>query len=459
MRYAIGIDIGTTSLCALVAEAESYNVIEVKSCKNDTLIASDNPACFEQDAAIIIDKVIALLGELVRDTKVDTALISSIAITGQMHGVVLLNDNLEPITPFYTWRDRRAEDCGWLDTLSSRLPAAYNLRTGCKLSAGFGGLTLSWLLNTASEKEIYAGCKAVSIMDYLALKLTGRFCTDYSNAAGWGIFDIVDNVWYADMLKVMGIPENMLPEIVCSGEVLGTLKSDLAAQIKLLAEVKVYVPIGDNQASYYGAGKGKKGVTVVNVGTSGQITVPSDSICIDNGLETRPLPNAGYILVGAILCGGWAYDYLASFFIDVINKLGGIEVDKDQVFERMKNLLNATYGAKGAGIAVDTRFSGTRSGIGEQTGSISGIDEGNLKAGNLIYGFLHGIILELADMLPAEYLEGGNIQELVATGNAIRLNPVMLDIITDIFSKNCVLSQVKEEAAAGAAFVAINNGC
>ncbi len=459
MRYVIGVDIGTTSLCALVAEADSYNVIEVKSCKNDTLIASDNPACFEQDAVKIIEKVIGLLGELVAETKIDKSLISSIAITGQMHGVVLLDDRLDPVTPFYTWRDRRAEDCGWLETLSSQLPETYSMRTGCKLSAGFGGLSLSWLLNTAADKEKYAGCKAVSIMDYLALKFTGRFCTDYSNAAGWGIFDIVDNAWYADMLKVMGIPQEMLPEIVCSGEVLGTLKSDIAEKIRLSDEVKVYVPIGDNQASYYGAGKGKKGVTVVNVGTSGQITVPSDSICLDNGLETRPLPNAGYILVGAILCGGWAYDYLASFFIDVINKVGGIDVDKDQVFDRMKSLLQETYASKGAGIAVDTRFSGTRSGIGEQTGSISGIDEGNLKAGNLIYGFLYGIILELADMLPPEYLEGDNIKELVATGNAIRLNPAMLDIITDIFSKSCVLSQVKEEAAAGAAFVAINNGC
>ena len=155
--------------------------------------------------------------------------------------------------------------------------------------------------------------------------------------------------------------------------------------------------------------RGKKGVAVVNVGTSGQITVPSDSICVENGLETRPLPNAGYILVGAILCGGWSYDYLASFFVDVIKSLGEVDIDKDLVYNNMKSVIEKVYSSKGAGLKVDTKFSGTRSGIGEQTGRIYGIDEGNLTAGNLIYGFLYGIIDELADMLPEKYLsDDGN---------------------------------------------------
>ena len=294
-------------------------------------------------------------------------------------------------------------------------------------------------------------------MDYLAALLTGRLGIDYSNAAGWGIFDITQNDWYGQMLEVMGVPECMLPEIVRSGEIVGALTASAAERSGLPEGMKVYVPIGDNQASYYGAGKGKKGAAVINVGTSGQITVPSDSICVASGLETRPLPNAGYILVGAILCGGWAYDYLAGFFVDVIENLGGIAISKDVVYDNMKILLQKYYEQKGAGMNVVTRFSGTRSGLGRQRGCIDGIDEGNLRAGNMIYGFLHGIIHELAEMLPESYLSGGRIKEMIATGNAIRLNPQLLDIIGDVFSTGCVLSQVTEEAAAGAAFVAINN--
>ena len=459
MSYTIGIDIGTTNLCALLAESTEYSVLDVHSCKNDTLIESNDPACYEQDATLIIEKMLVLIKELVDNSSISKNEISSIAITGQMHGIVLVDEYLKPVTPFYTWRDRRSEDVGYLASLIDKLPDNYINNTGCRLSAGFGGLTLSWLLAESDKRDMLEKYRALSIMDYLGAILTGRLCTDYSNAAGWGIFNIVDNAWHEDMLKIMGIPLEMLPDIVSSGEVIDTIRPELAEKLSLPSSIKVFIPIGDNQASYFGAGRGKKGVAVVNVGTSGQITVPSDSICVDNGLETRPLPNAGYILVGAILCGGWSYDYLASFFVDVIKNLAEVDIDKDLVYSNMKNLIDKAYHFKGAGIKVDTRFSGTRSGIGEQTGSINGIDEGNLTAGNLIYGFLYGIIDELAEMLPEKYLsdDGNAFKELIATGNAIRLNPISLKMIEDIFSKNCQLSNVHEEAAAGAAFVAFNN--
>ncbi len=459
MSYTIGIDIGTTNLCALLAESTTYSVLEVRSCKNDTLIASNDPACYEQDATLIIEKMLDLLKVLVSNSSINTNEISSIAITGQMHGIVLVNECLKPVTPFYTWRDRRSEDSGYLADLVEKLPKNYINNTGCRLAAGFGGLTLSWLLAKSGKREMLEKYSALSIMDYLGAILTGKLCTDYSNAAGWGIFNIVDNVWYDDLLSAMDIPLKMLPDIVSSGDVIDTILPELAEKLSLPSNLKVYIPIGDNQASYFGAGRGKKGVAVVNVGTSGQITVPSDSICVENGLETRPLPNAGYILVGAILCGGWSYDYLASFFMDVIKSLGEVDIDKDLVYNNMKSVIEKVYSSKGAGLKVDTKFSGTRSGIGEQTGRIYGIDEGNLTAGNLIYGFLYGIIDELAEMLPEKYLsdDGNAFKELIATGNAIRLNPISLKMIEDIFSKKCQLSDVHEEAAAGAAFVAFNN--
>ena len=457
MNYTVGIDIGTTNICVLLAEVETYNVVAVRSCKNNTLIPSDNPACFEQDAGIIVEKVLKLLAELVNCSAVEKSAITGIAVTGQMHGVVLIDAELKPVTPLYTWRDRRADEEGFLAGVLGKIPQNYQQRTGCSLAAGFGGLTLSWLLASEESRSRLASCKALTIMDYLVGVLSGRLCIDYSNAAGWGIYDIINNKWYGDMLEAMAIPEDMLPEIICSGEVAGYLTPVAAEKISLSERVKVYVPIGDNQASYYGAGKGRKGAAVINIGTSGQITVPSDSICVGAGLETRPLPNAGYILVGAILCGGWAYDYLAGFFVDVIENLGGISISKDTVYDNMKSLLQRYNVQKGAGINVVTRFSGTRSGIGRQRGSIEGIDEGNLRAGNLIYGFLQGIIVELAEMLPESYLAEGRIKEMIATGNAIRLNPQLLEIIGDVFSTGCVLSQVEEEAAAGAAFVAINN--
>ena len=137
MNYIVGIDIGTTNICALLAEMETYNVAEVCSCKNDTLISSSNPACFEQDAVMIIEKVFALLRELVGKVAVAEDSICGIAITGQMHGVVLIDSDLKAVTPLYTWRDRRADEDGFLADIMEKIPQGYQERTGCSLAAGF----------------------------------------------------------------------------------------------------------------------------------------------------------------------------------------------------------------------------------------------------------------------------------------------------------------------------------
>ncbi len=459
MSYTIGIDIGTTNLCAVLVDSATYSVENMTSCKNDALLAGGSPAAFEQDAAVILERLLSLLARLVAESAVAPEAITDLAITGQMHGILLVDGKLEVKSSLYTWRDRRSEESGFLEGIVGLLPEDYTQRTGCRLAAGFGGLTLAWLL-ARGELEVEAeGCTVLTIMDYLAAVLTGRRAIDYSNAAGWGIFDITENCWYEAMLDILKIPTRLLPEVLNSSEAVGTLLPRQAEKLGLQSELRVWVPIGDNQASYYGASKGRNDVAVINIGTSGQITVPSTSISIANGLETRPLPNAGYILVGAILCGGWSYDYLARFFLRVITELGGVELDKDLLYSRMRELLEAEYTQGGAGLKVSTRFSGSRSGQGEQTGSIYGIDEGNLTPGNMIYGFLRGIIEELFGMLPCELIGSGSreIHKLVATGNAIRLNPEMLKIIEDVFGVKCRLSDSVEEAAAGAAYVAISN--
>ncbi len=457
MKYTIGVDLGTTNLCALLVNSKTYEVECISSEKNDTLIVSSDPACFEQDAGAIVDKTLKLIKELIIKADVEASDVSGVAITGQMHGVVLVDSELHPMTPLYTWRDRRSETTGVLDEVSARLPEKYEDTTGCRLAGGFGGATLAWLLKNSANKSDITSYKALSIADYLAAVLTGRICTDYSNAASWGIFDISHNKWYDDMLSRLEIPVEMLPEVVKSGKVLGCVLPEIAEKTLLHSEAKVWVPVGDNQASYFGATQAEQNMAVINIGTSGQITIPASNIYTENGMETRPLPGGDYIWVGATLCGGWSYEYLAKFFLDVITKLGHVEIERDVLYDRMKSLLGVTSASCGGGLSVITTFSGTRSGVGSQSGRIIGIDEGNLTAGNMIYGFLSGIVEELASMLPKSDLVGG-WDELVATGNAIRLNPAMLKIIEDVFGKKCEMSIVSEEAASGAAFIAIKVG-
>ena len=453
-KYTLGVDIGTTNLCVVLIENASYKVCRVVSKKNDTYIPLNDSSAYEQDAQKIIIFMFELFREMIAVSEVDVSEIEGIAITAQMHGVVLTDEHLELKSPLYTWRDRRSETGGALDRLRRKLPEDYESHSGCRLCAGYGGATLAWLFENEALSEKFQGCTAMTIADYLAALLTGCVATDYSHAASWGIFDIVNNCWYTDMVASLGIDLDILPDVLPGGSVVGKVLPERAEELNLAEDIKVWVPIGDNQASFYGATKAEQGVAVINLGTSGQITLPSETVCVEKGIETRPLPGGGYIYVGAILCGGWSYAYLASFYKDVLQKLGGIEIDNDLLYARMRKLMPSGFCTD---LEVDNRFTGTRDGVGIQKGSIKNISEANLLTENLTYAFLRGIVQELADMVP-DSENHSSWDVLRATGNAVRLNPVLLEIIADVFGVETEMAITTEEAASGAAFFAINCG-
>lgn len=162
------------------------------------------------------------------------------------------------------------------------------------------------------------------------------------------------------------------------------------------------------------------------------------------------MPFGGCLQLGATLCGGWAYAYLRRLFGDTVRELAGVELDDAAVYERM-NALAASAEAGAGGLVVDTRFSGTRYDK-SLTGSISGITTTNLTPANLCLAFLEGIVRDLHSM----YLTATspNAARLVASGNAVRRNPVLRSVIRRIFDMECFTSAEPEEAVRGAAYAA-----
>ncbi len=191
--------------------------------------------------------------------------------------------------------------------------------------------------------------------------------------------------------------------------------------------------------------KGREEI-LINMGTGGQISLYSDEIRRGDDIETRPLLDDSYIVVGSTLCGGRAYALLADFFTDCARAMG---VESFDPYAMMNQMLE-TYSRKDQ-MLVNTAFSGTRD-HPERRGSIQNITTNNLHPAALAYGVLDGI----ADEMFTRYqtmLDGGKGTHIrmVGSGNGMRKNRHLQNIFIEKFGMELELSSLSEESSCGTA--------
>ncbi len=446
MAFILGLDMGTSKICALALDAGSGEPVAVVSAANRADVGELPLGWREQNPDSIFQTVCECLQGLLADPSVRGAKIVGVAVTGQMHGVLLVNRQMEPLTSLITWQDQRVAG-PVLDSAREALGPQAFARHGCHLHTGYGAATLKWLLAQGRFPE---GACALSLADYLVARLTGVRSTEPTHAASWGILDLQRADWDTEALASLGIPPEILPPVVPSAQPVGILLPDVAKALGLPEGVMVCAPVGDNQASVIAAAGLELDALVINLGTGGQISVPSRECVCAPGLETRPMPFGTWLTVGASLCGGWAYAYLCDFFQAVAQEITGQAVSREQAFARL-NALAATAPAGCEGLRADTRFSGTRN-EPSLRGSFQNLDSTNFTPVNLARAVLEGMVRELADLGRLAGL--GNASRVVASGNAVRKNPILKAILEETFQMPCSLAQYSEEAALGAALCA-----
>ena len=179
--------------------------------------------------------------------------------------------------------------------------------------AGFTAPKILWMKN--HEPELYE--KIAKIMlpkDYLAYKLSGTFCTEYSDASGMLLLDVQNKCWSKEMLDICGIREEQLPGLYESYEVVGNLKPEIAEKLELGTDVKVIAGAGDNAAAAVGTGTVGDGQCNISLGTSGTIFISSKTFGVDeyNALHSFAHADGNYHLMGCMLsaasCNKWWMD-------------------------------------------------------------------------------------------------------------------------------------------------------
>ena len=459
MSLTIGLDIGTTTITALVLDAGRHEVVARATLPNDTEISSPAAAArgrSEWDAERMARRATEVVRAVAGSLGPRRGEVGGLGLTGQQHGVVLVDERSRPLGPFIGWRDRRGldpfpgDDQTFL-ARAARLAGADALRrSGCALATGFMGVTLFWLKETGGLPATGTAC---FITDYLGARLTGGApVTDPTMGASSGLFHLAERRWNGETIRNLGLSPGFFPEVREAGEPLGPLTAEAARLTDLTAGVPVFVGLGDNQASFLGS-VAERGETVqVNIGTGGQVGQYTDTIHDAPPLETRPFPRGGYLLVEAGLCGGRSYATLRQFFGETIAQVCDAHGERD-LYAAMNTL--ATRAPRGAGgVRCEPFFTGTRAEPGRRAGW-SNISEENFTPGNMIRALLEGMAQAFRDgYRRIATATGGACARLVGAGNGVRENPVLAAIISQEFGLPLAVPSHREEAAFGAALTA-----
>jgi sugar (pentulose or hexulose) kinase len=450
-KAILGIDIGTTTICG-VAIATSGEFLASVERPNDSAIGGLPSGRAEQAPTRIRERVFEVLREL--RGRVDE--VTAIGLTGQMHGMVCVDADNQPVSNLITWQDGRCLEPTprgntWLDEIRGRVETPAWDACGCLPANGFLGTTLYWMVRNHALPERTA--RVCFIHDWLAGSLAAQLpVTDPSDAGSAGVFDLANLRWHGDIVSRLDLPMSLLPPVRESGEPIGSVSTTAAAATGIPAGTPVCNAVGDNQASVIGSMADMDHSVLINMGTGGQISWTVPSFLRVAGMETRYLPRGRYMLVGASLCGGRAYAWLN----DVVrNWLGefGCQPDRETVYARLNELAAATPADCG-GLSATTTFAGTRADPGIR-GGIAGISLNNCTLGNAARAVLTGIVDELCGL---HEQAGGRAAyahtQAVASGNAVRKNPLLAAIISSRTQCPVLIPRHREEAAFGASLLA-----
>lgn len=307
MKLYIGVDLGTSAVKLLLMDEQGQikNVVS-----KEYPLEFPQPGWSQQNPEDWRKAIMEGIGELLtgfRGTDV-----AGIGCGGQMHGLVILDENDHVIRPAILWNDGRTAK--QVDHLNNEIGKERLSELTANIAfAGFTAPKILWV----KENEPENFNKIAKIMlpkDYINYVLTGVHSCDYSDASGMLLLDVQHKCWSREMLDICGISEDQMPKLFESYECIGTVKPEIATLLGLGENVKVAAGAGDNAAAAVGTGVVGEGGCNISLGTSGTVFISSRSFGVDqnNALHAFAHADGGYHLMGCMLsaasCNKWLMD-------------------------------------------------------------------------------------------------------------------------------------------------------
>ena len=328
MELYVGIDLGTSSVKLMLCNGEG---------KIKQTVTKEYPVSYprsgwsEQNAEDWWSAICEALPELLDGF--DGQTVKGIGVAGQMHGLVVLDNEDNVIRPTILWNDGRTDkETAYLNEVIGKEKLFEY--TGNIAFAGFTAPKIMWLRE--NEPESFSKISKIMLpKDYINYLLTGTHCTDYSDAAGMLLLDVKNKRWSREMLDICGITEEQMPRLYESFEVVGKVKAEVAERFGINKDAVVVAGAGDNAAAAIGTATVGNGKCNISLGTSGTVFVSSDSFSGDEMQAIHSFCHAdgGYHLMGCILsaasCNKW--------FCDEILNTKDYKAEEDAISELGKN--------------------------------------------------------------------------------------------------------------------------
>lgn len=300
----IGIDLGTSAVKLLLMDGKGdiKNIVS-----KEYPLYFPNPGWSEQKPEDWWTAVKEGVKELVDGQ--DASSVAGISFGGQMHGLVILDENDNVIRPALLWNDGRTfEETDYLNNEIGK--AKLSEYTANIAFTGFTAPKILWIKN--KEPENFKKIKKIMLpKDYIAYKLSGVHCTDVSDASGMLLLDVKNRKWSKEMMDICSVSEEQLPKLFESYEVVGNIVPEIAKELGLPENVKIVAGAGDNAAAAVGTGTVGDGMCNISLGTSGTIFISSKNFGVDenNALHSFDHADGNYHLMGCMLsaasCNKW----------------------------------------------------------------------------------------------------------------------------------------------------------
>jgi xylulokinase len=362
--------------------------------------------------------------------------ITAIGFSGQMHGVVLSNASGQALRNAILWADTRSSL--ELEHYKNLEPASLR-RLANPLVTGMAGASLLWLRHF--EPELLKTARwAFQPKDWLRFQLTEQAFAEPSDASGTLLYDLERDTWAFDVMDKLELPQTLLPTLLGSGEIAGTLSSLAASQLGLRAGIPVAMGGGDTPTAMFGSGLLKPGIVQLSIGSGAQIVAPRDAAMIDTSLRTHlyravtpngwyamaAMQNAGLALewVRGMLGLDWETAYLEAFAVKNTNGLSFLPY---LMGERTPHL---NPNARGAWVGL--ALSHTR--------------------GHLMRAAFEGVAFAIRDGFEALLETGVEVPSLRLAGGGTTVQ-LWRQLLADILQRPLYTSEISSASARGAALL------
>lgn len=439
MKYVIGIDLGTSAVKILLVNQHGAVVQEVS--KSYPLI-QEKTGYSEQNPKDWVDQTVSGLLDLLKDFDGDPEDIEGISFSGQMHGLVLLDENNEVLRHAILWNDTRttAECKRIYEVVGEKRLLSISKNHALE---GFTLPKIVWVKE--HEPELFSKVKTFVLpKDYLRYKLTGKLQMEYSDAAGTLLLDVSKKEWSTEICELLDIDTSLCPPLVHSYQEVGKITSEFAESTGLANSTRVFAGGADNACGAIGSGILEDGKTLCSIGTSG--VVLSYEASPDKDFQGKVhyfnhgAPDAFYTM-GVTLAAGYSLTWFKDVFAG------------DESFDDL--LVDVGSVPVGSNGLVFTPYL-----VGERTphadaairASFIGMDSSHHRK-DFVRAILEGITFSLNETIDIFRQKGKQIDTVISIGGGAK-NEDWLQMQADIFDADIVRLKSEQGPGMGAAMLA-----